>query len=746
MVLDEAAIERLRKAVAETTCDERFEILGEVATGGMGRILEARERDSGRRVAIKVVAGTTEHARLFAEAEALEQLVHPNIVRYVCHGATEDGAPYLAMEWLDGETLADRLERGPLAIGEALALGEQLAAALDCAHARGVLHRDLKPSNVFLLDGRIDRVKVIDFGIAKLPGRVLTRSGQFVGTPGYMAPEQIRGERSIDRRVDLFALGCVLYVALSGRLPFDGNDTLELFARILLEKPPPIDELVPEIPPRLARLVAALLAKHPGKRVGTAELVQRELATIRDGIARRDLDALERSSPDVPVQSRGDAPTRTSPASAPPARSRACLVIATAGALVACGVAAIAWYARGDAPRCAVVDTSGCEALCDRRALGRKDLGSSAYEPTEAMMHELLIAIVLASGCSTSLSSLLTPKKEAPSHVKGPDDGWQELYCTPEQGGDPVPGPSPVCGTSDYYGYGCKQYKDRIDPHAVTTEDKNEHVSIVPTGSEFERCLPSCYHTEQPYNGDVSKAQKTYQGCVHSFEYLCQPQLVGHWGDSGIYAAWNFGLVTDPEPMPACKFPTAPSPGKWKKQLAFVLQQDPPKDGDVTFIPADASWQDSMRALDGSIFRCAVVDKYVRDVTLQRNRCSAASDKVVCEASGSRSARAINVAHFRLDEAKQLQSAGNTAGCQQAAKEALAVARGVTDWRRWTKKQGDWEDLLVYRTRYDGPLTEDALFAKIDDYTKQALAEYHACGGKDATTKMQDEQSFHDCW
>src|SRR5262249_34890757 len=151
------------------------------------------------------------------EARLLAELRHPAIVRYESHGVTPAGEPYLVMEWLAGETLSERLFRGTLSVEEAVVLGRRVAEAPSAAHERGVLHRDIKPDNLFLSEGMIERVKVVDFGIARTgaAARVVTRTGVLVGTVGYMAPEQVRGELDADARVDVFSLGCVLFEALT---------------------------------------------------------------------------------------------------------------------------------------------------------------------------------------------------------------------------------------------------------------------------------------------------------------------------------------------------------------------------------------------------------------------------------------------------------------------------------------------------------------------------------------------------
>jgi len=248
---------------------DRFEIEQRVAAGGMGEVFRARDRVSGELVAVKVMAEGREHrtARFAREVELLAELSHPGIVRYVAHGETPSRRRFLAMEWLDGEDLKARLEREALTVGEAVMLATRVAEALGAAHARGVVHRDLKPSNLFLPGGRIDAVKVLDFGIAHRPGWTsLTQTGTTVGTLGYMAPEQARSGEVIDARVDVFALGCVLFQCLTGTLAFEANDAAGILAKILFGEAPRVSTLWPAVPEDLDDLVAQMLEKEPAHR------------------------------------------------------------------------------------------------------------------------------------------------------------------------------------------------------------------------------------------------------------------------------------------------------------------------------------------------------------------------------------------------------------------------------------------------------------------------------------------------
>src|SRR5215470_2171227 len=261
----------------------RFEIEQRIGTGGMGAVFRARDPISGETVAVKVISDGQGHlAKRFArEVKVLAELSHPGIVRYISHGMTPSGELFLAMEWVDGETLKTRLERGPLPLGESVTLATRVAEALGAAHARGVVHRDLKPSNLMLPGGRVDQVKVLDFGIAQREGRTqLTQTGTMLGTAGYMAPEQAHTGEPIDARADVFALGCVLFQCLTGVPPFDGDTTAAILAKILFATAPRVSELWPEVPESLDALVAQMLAKEPALRPSDGANLAAALAAL----------------------------------------------------------------------------------------------------------------------------------------------------------------------------------------------------------------------------------------------------------------------------------------------------------------------------------------------------------------------------------------------------------------------------------------------------------------------------------
>lgn len=255
-----------------------YTALGLVGRGAAGEVWRARDERLGRDVAIKVLlphlSDDPSRLRRFAdEARAVGSLNHPNVLAVYDVGE-HDGAPFLVSELLEGQSLRARLESGRMRVAEAVAIALDVARGLVAAHARGIVHRDLKPENVFL--GRSGAVKILDFGVAKLQhpgesGRVgaETIAGMIVGTPGYMAPEQVRGEET-DARADLFALGVMLYEMLTGTAPFKRANTIESLHAILTVKPADLTEAEREVPGGLTRIVLHLLQKDREERFQSA--------------------------------------------------------------------------------------------------------------------------------------------------------------------------------------------------------------------------------------------------------------------------------------------------------------------------------------------------------------------------------------------------------------------------------------------------------------------------------------------
>jgi serine/threonine-protein kinase len=301
---------------------ELTRLLGE---GGMGRVYEARHtRLKGKRFAVKFLhpelARNPEVVTRFQrEAEAASGIAHPNVVNVYDVNVTPEGVPYLVAELLQGEELGAYLERaGKLSLADAVRIGRQICRALGAAHASGVVHRDVKPENVFLT-GDVSKletatVKVLDFGISKLSetgGHALTKTGMVMGTPDYMAPEQARGDK-VDTRADVYAVGAILYRALTGKKPFEGLDAMATLTAVLVQEPGRPTTLNPELPLALELVIQRAMAKNAKDRYASMLELERELAGF-------DPELLSRPSGPPPAQ-----PAEANAAAAPrPASPRA---------------------------------------------------------------------------------------------------------------------------------------------------------------------------------------------------------------------------------------------------------------------------------------------------------------------------------------------------------------------------------------------------------------------------------------
>jgi serine/threonine protein kinase len=267
-----------------------------LGAGGMGEVYRARDTSLKRDVAIKVVreywSQDPDRLRRFElEAQATAALNHPNIVS-IFHVGQYNGSPYIVTELLQGETLRDRLRRGPMRLHETCDFAVEMARGLVAAHDAGVVHRDLKPENLFLTkDGRL---KILDFGLAKLTQAQAashdattatiehqTDPGHVVGTVGYMAPEQIRGG-AVDARSDIFAFGVILYEMLTGRRAFERDTPAETMSAILNEDPPPVSQTAQTLPASMQKIVSRCLEKKPEKRFQHASDLGFALETLSD--------------------------------------------------------------------------------------------------------------------------------------------------------------------------------------------------------------------------------------------------------------------------------------------------------------------------------------------------------------------------------------------------------------------------------------------------------------------------------
>ncbi len=276
-----------------------------IGEGGMGAVYSATHPMIGKRAAIKVISaalGTNAEAvgRFVQEARSVNQIGHPNIVDVFAFGELPDGRNYFVMEYLQGESLADRLGRVAMPLGEAIEILDQVADALEAAHEKQIVHRDLKPDNVYLAAVRGGRtmVKLLDFGIAKLSvpdgpgsggGIAKTRTGMMMGTPGYLSPEQARG-KNVDHRTDIYALGCMTFEIVCGRLPFIADNAMDIVLMHMTTPPVRASSVWPEIPAPLDDLIARMLEKDPAARPTLtdvravfAELVTSGLVTLNNG-------------------------------------------------------------------------------------------------------------------------------------------------------------------------------------------------------------------------------------------------------------------------------------------------------------------------------------------------------------------------------------------------------------------------------------------------------------------------------
>lgn len=278
------------------TIDGKYRIVKLLGEGGMGSVYEGENLRIHRRVAIKILHSAVAQSedavqRFEREAQAAGRIGSEHIVEVLDLGDLPGGDRYMVMEYLDGEALNDRITNSGRMSPQATAgIIIDMLEGLKAAHDAGIIHRDLKPDNVFLLtnkNGKRDFVKIVDFGISKfssLGGEFsMTRTGAVMGTPYYLSPEQAKGERELDARSDLYAVGVILYEAAAGRVPFDGETFNELLFKIVLEPVPPLSTYVPDIDEHFAAIVEKAMARDPAMRFQSAHEMQQALSAWLQG-------------------------------------------------------------------------------------------------------------------------------------------------------------------------------------------------------------------------------------------------------------------------------------------------------------------------------------------------------------------------------------------------------------------------------------------------------------------------------
>jgi serine/threonine-protein kinase len=413
----------LGDVVADRYRLERF--LGE---GGMGAVWAARHAVTGKTVALKVLkGGSEEHRRRFVqEARVAAAIRHPNVVDVHDVLALPDGRPMLVMDLLEGEPLSDRLERdGPYSLAELGPIMLQVLAGIGAAHAAGVVHRDLKPENVFLCG---DAVKVLDFGIAKLTAltsaiqhtAALTQTGSVLGTPMYMAPEQVFGEKSIDHRADIWSLGVVMYECLTGECPIHGENVGQIFKSISQRSFPPIGRILPNLDPTIGELVDRMLSTRVEDRPESA----RQVATVLAFHLRLEVPPIDEPSW-LPESRRSvrvvdpNADTQVRPAERPQWRARWMGAMALAGGVLL-GVGSYWLSGRSDA----IASPGRPEAdpaPVDATTATAREPSPLARPPSAAAAVATDVSVVVdttrpATSSSTSaLSATQSPRKPVPT-------------------------------------------------------------------------------------------------------------------------------------------------------------------------------------------------------------------------------------------------------------------------------------------------------------------------------------------
>ncbi|MGZ3405540.1 MAG: serine/threonine protein kinase [Polyangia bacterium] len=473
----------------------RYKLIQSLGNGGMGQVFVAENIAIGMRVAVKLLkpellANPEFRARFQNEAQAVASIEHPNVARFF--DLVVGDPTFIVMEYVRGETLAALIKHGPLPVGRALAIAQRLCWGLDAAHAAGVVHRDLKPANVLLAPDAEhgEAPKLIDFGLAKLAAAAgdsqLTRTGQIIGTPAYMSPEQIKGEK-IDGRADVYALGCVLFEMLTGHTPFaSGTDDVQILYRQMHEAPPPLAKYLPDVSPALDALMDKALQKEPGRRFPSVQAMAAALAEIEAKEARRagPSGSREHSGRVVITAQRLLEEQRR-------ARARKVALGAVALALVVGvigGVALVRWRHAPSVARSLLVVTSqpaGAQVTVDGRAPDGDETTPTALRDLRAGKHTVRIAkegyavveraLSLGDGERAALDIALSPETRRVEVQTSPDGA--SLYVD----GHLVPGTTPTTvalTVDDFHELRAERIGYETGVRALKPEDRDATVML----------------------------------------------------------------------------------------------------------------------------------------------------------------------------------------------------------------------------------------------------------------------------
>jgi tRNA A-37 threonylcarbamoyl transferase component Bud32 len=405
---------------------ETYRVSRLVGKGGMGAVFEAQNIRLGKRVAVKMLSRKgLDHdeagARFRREARIACDLSHPHIVDVIDFNVTEDGLAYMIMEYLEGQGLDALLGSSPrLPVERALFILSQVCAALQAAHRGGVIHRDLKPSNIFLCENQVhaDFVKVLDFGIAKIPGSstVDTGTGALIGSPQYMAPEQadhLIGE--VGPWTDVFAVGSIAYLMLAGRLPFDAKSVPGVLYQLVNSEPQPLESLRDDLPAELTAVVRDALVKTPAERIGDMAELGRRLEQVGGAAVAT---APAPVSVDTVVSQAAE-----HGGAAGKAGSRRALYLSFAAVLIICGASLLWWLPFGAAPTAGPDSGVSADLACPPDH-GRPDTGVRAPDAGQETPPTLTIeavppsARIFVDGAPSGRGKVVLPRVDRPRRVQ----------------------------------------------------------------------------------------------------------------------------------------------------------------------------------------------------------------------------------------------------------------------------------------------------------------------------------------